>query len=135
MNKDKKVRLKKLIIGTTILLFAGIAYYVFIKVTGNAVPCIIHKLTGFYCAGCGITRMFVYLFRLDIISAAKSNILALILLIPVIVFAINRGIKYVKQGAQKFSEFEKLCVIILLILLVVFTLLRNIPFFSFFRPI
>ena len=132
---DKKARLKKLIITLTVILSAGIIYYVFIKISGFAVPCVIHQLTGIYCATCGITRMFVALFELDIITAARNNLLILLLIIPIIVFAVNRGIKYVKHGALKFTESEKLCVGILLVLLVIFTVLRNIPCFDFLRPI
>lgn len=79
--------------------------------------------------------MFVALFELDIITAARNNLLILLLIIPITVFAVNRGIKYVKHGALKFTESEKLCVGILLILLVIFTVLRNIPCFEFLRPI
>ena len=132
---DKKARLKKLIITLTVILSAGIIYYVFIKISGFAVPCVIHQLTGIYCATCGITRMFVALFELDIITAARNNLLILLLIIPITVFAVNRGIKYVKHGALKFTESEKLCVGILLVLLVIFTVLRNIPCFDFLRPI
>ena len=135
MEKDKKTRIKRLIIITTAVLLVGVAYYVFIKITGNAAPCIVYKSTGFYCAACGITRMFVALFELDIITAARNNLLALLLIIPVIVFALNRGIKYVKYGALKFTKPEKFCVIILIILLVVFTALRNIQSLDFLRPI
>ena len=132
---DKKARLKRLIITLTVVLSAGILYYIFIKISGFAVPCVIHQLTGIYCATCGITRMFVAMFELDFALAARNNLLILLLIIPIILFILNKGIKYVKHGVQKFTKFEKLCVIILLILLVAFTVLRNIPSLYFLRPI
>lgn len=132
---DKKARLKKLITTLTVIFSVGILYYIFIKVSGFAVPCVIHQLTGIYCSTCGITRMFVALFELDIVLAARNNLLALLLIIPTILFVANKGIKYVKYGVLKFTKFEKLCAVILLILLVAFTVLRNIPGFELLRPI
>ncbi len=135
MKVDQKNRLKKLIITVTLVLSVGIIYYIFVRTSGYAVPCVINKITGIYCAGCGITRMFVALFQLDFTVAARNNLLALMLIIPVLIFAVNRGIKYVKYGALKFSRAEKICVIALIILLVIFTVIRNIPTFNFLQPI
>lgn len=135
MTKDQKSRLKKLVLTVTSVLLAGIFYYLFVKLSGLAMPCLIHKFTGIYCAGCGITRMFLALFELDFALAAKNNILALALLVPIIVFSVNRGIKYVLLGRVKFSKSEKVCVIAFIVLLVAFTVIRNLDSFSFLRPI
>lgn len=135
MNKYQKTRLKKAVVITLAIFGLGIAYYFFVRLTGFAVPCVIHKLTGIYCAGCGITRMFVALFQLDLISAARNNLLALFTIIPVLIFAVNRGVKYVRRGSTKFSKGEKICTTLLIVLMVIFTLLRNLPYFHFLQPI
>lgn len=132
---DQKARLKRFIITLISVLSAGIVYYIFIKSFDLALPCIIHKLTGLYCAGCGLTRMFIALFQLDFALAAKQNLLALLLIIPIVLFVINKGIKYVKNGDLRFTKKEKVCAVIFLILLVTFAILRNIQVFDFLRPI
>ncbi|MBQ1186912.1 MAG: DUF2752 domain-containing protein [Clostridia bacterium] len=121
----EKSRLKKLLVITSCVLAVGVAYYVFIIKTGLSVPCFIYELTGFYCAGCGITRMFVSLFRLDFISAAKSNIFALVLLLPTILFFIKKGREYIKNGKVKLSKTEKIIILLILVLALIFMVIRN----------
>lgn len=130
----EKARLKKLLIAVGAILFAGILYYVIILQTGFSIPCIIYETTGIYCAACGITRMFSALFRLDFISAAKSNIFALVLILPTIIFAFKKGRKYLKNGKLKLSKSEIIIIAIVLALAVIFMVLRNLPQFSFLSP-
>ncbi|MBO5852667.1 MAG: DUF2752 domain-containing protein [Clostridia bacterium] len=132
---NPKTRLKRLFLVATVVLLIGLVYYGWIKITGLAIPCIIHTLTGIFCTGCGITRMFVALLGANFLLAARSNLLAFILIIPITLFAANRGVKYVKHGYTEFSKWEKTCVVIFIVLATLFTLLRNIPYFSFLRPI
>ena len=132
---NQKIRLKKLLILTALILGSGMAYYLFVRFTGFAVPCIIYKSTGLYCITCGITRMFVALFSLDFISAAQNNLLVLALLVPAVVFAINKAIKYVKTGDKTLSTPQKIIVLLALLLSVAFMVLRNLPQLSFLAPI
>ena len=121
----EKTRLKKLLVITSCVLAVGVAYYVFITKTGLSVPCFIYETTGLYCAGCGITRMFVSLFRLDFISAAKSNIFVLVLLFPTILFFMKKGSEYVKKGKLKLSKTEKISILLIIVLAFVFMVVRN----------
>ena len=132
---NQKTRLNKLIILTAVILGVGFAYYLFIRVTGIMVPCVIHKTTGLYCITCGITRMFVSLFRLDFVAAAKNNILVLSLLAPAIIFAIYKAVKYVKTGQLRLTKPQKIIILLVLLLSVAFMALRNLPQFSFLAPI
>lgn len=43
-------------------------------------PCIFHASTGYYCAGCGITRALHALVHGDIATAGRMNLLAMALL-------------------------------------------------------
>ncbi len=61
------------------VLSVGLGYYLFVSLTGWALPCQIYATTGYLCAGCGITRMFVCLFRLDFRAAFFHNPLMFVL--------------------------------------------------------
>ena len=57
----------------TVILSVGAAYYLLIQVTGISIPCLYYKTTGLLCPGCGTTRMFLALARLDIAAAFSHN--------------------------------------------------------------
>ena len=68
-----------------VLLGIGILYYIFIRITGLAVPCIFRKITGFLCPGCGITRAILAAVRLDFAKAFAYNQFTFIVL-PVLAY-------------------------------------------------
>ena len=46
----------KVILGTTALL--GLCFYFFLNQRLSiGIPCLFYQITGFYCPGCGVTRM------------------------------------------------------------------------------
>ena len=132
---DQKIRTKRLFLVAAIVLLIGLAYYIWIKITGIAVPCVTNLLTGIYCPGCGITRMLLALCSGNFALAARNNLLAFVLLVPITLFGVNRGVKYIKQGHTDFSKHEKACIVIFIALILIFTVARNIPCLSFLRPI
>lgn len=52
----------------------GCIYAVIVRYTSLRIPCFFHKITGYYCPGCGITRMFYYLTFLDWKHASQANL-------------------------------------------------------------
>ena len=82
MNGEQKSRASKLVKKLAAALAVGLIYLIFVRITGRRIPCVFYELSGKYCPGCGITRMFVALSRLDLAAAADYNLLALILLLP-----------------------------------------------------
>ena len=68
-----KVALKKTARDAGIVGALGILYYVWIRLTHIAIPCVLHEVTGLQCPSCGITRMFVSLFSLDFKAAFHYN--------------------------------------------------------------
>ncbi len=65
----------------SIVIGVGLAYTLWIKLTGLSLPCFYYTTTGFYCPGCGISRMFLALFKLQIGEAFFYNPVVFILLV------------------------------------------------------
>lgn len=55
------------------ILLVGMAYYIWILITDIKIPCFYYLLSGFQCAGCGLTRMCLSLIRLDFRTAISYN--------------------------------------------------------------
>lgn len=68
-----RLRLKKVAKKYAIVLIIGVAYLVWVLCTDLKIPCIINVITGYDCPACGVTRMFVALFRLDFVAAYNYN--------------------------------------------------------------
>ena len=68
-------------------LAIGILYFFWVKATGDALPCPLHSLTGYYCPSCGITTMMLCLSVGDFRQAFSANP-AILILSPVIIWLI-----------------------------------------------
>lgn len=135
MAPVQKERLLKLCKKGGILLLIGIAYYLFIRITGWGIPCIVHLITDAYCSGCGITRMFMALTKLDFAAALRYNALVLLLLPFLAVFGLRRAIIYVRTGNSGPDRLEIVLLTITVIMTIAFGILRNLPAFSWLAPI
>lgn len=59
----------------------GMIYYIWCVTTNLYIPCFYYATTGFLCPGCGMTRMFLALARLQIPEAFAWNPVVFVLLI------------------------------------------------------
>lgn len=102
----------------------GIAYYLWLRAGGIAIPCIFRSITGWKCPGCGITTMIWNILELDFISAYQANpflFLTAPLLVAEIVYVIV--LSYQKRRLPRWNEY---LAGIYAIALVIFGIVRNI---------
>ena len=104
--QTEKERLLKLIKGVAALLGVGVCYYLFYSLTGFGIPCVIKKVTGLQCPGCGMTRAMVALIHGDLPGAYEYNSLSITLLPLLAVYLCYRGYRYVKGTEFAFRWWE-----------------------------
>ena len=133
-SSEQAARAARLCRRAAIVAGAGLLYAVFVTVTGWAIPCPFHLLTGLYCPACGVGRMCLALLRLDIAAAWQANAL-LVCLLPGLacVFAVS-GVRYIKSGVFSLVRWQSVLVWLMIALLLVFGVLRNLPPFAFLAP-
>ncbi len=94
--------------------------------------CVFRKFFNFYCAGCGGTRMLIALFRLDFYQAFRYNpgmfillcIIMLLIIINILLFLFKK--KFLLPGRKAFIGT--------IIVLIIYTIFRNVPGFEFLLP-
>lgn len=127
-------RIKKVAAAAVILIAVGVLYVIINRLTGFAIPCPFHLVTGLNCPGCGVSRMFISLLQLDFKSAFKYNA-ALTVTLPLILYLlISLIIKYIRRGSVKPNKFQNILIYFLIGFFLVFGILRNIPAFDFLAP-
>ena len=126
MNK-RKTNLKLAIIA----LLGFLLYYLLNLYTGFAIFCPFHKFTGLYCPGCGVTRLLFSLIKLDFYQAFRYNPLVFILLIIGIIYLL---IKFILKKFNIIIKVPNYVWYILIIIVIIYGILRNIPEFSWLAP-
>lgn len=107
-----------------VVLGVLLLYYFWVRLTGLAIPCIFHVVTGFYCPGCGITRMLMALAEGNLALAYSCNE-ALFWLAPLaLADFIWYHYHYFRYGIQN-TRFHKASVVVMLVVLVGFGIWRN----------
>ena len=101
---------------------------IFVVLIFHNVPCLFKTLFSIPCPGCGLTRAFKELFKLNISKAIYYNILS----IPLFIFLIYWGILFIKDIIKKEDKslnkitdlFQRYWIII--IILIITTWILNI---------
>lgn len=94
--------------------------------------CPFHKYLNIWCSGCGGMRMLKEIINLNFYQAFRYNPLLFILLIFFIIFVIVEIFIYIKKKVIYIPSYKYL--IGLLIILIIYMILRNIPMFSYLIP-
>lgn len=121
---------EKIIITIVVLLVLG--YGIFIYFNQNLFFCPILKYLHIYCPACGVTRMILSILELDFYQAFRFNPLIFILLIMLILFSIVQISTFINK--RKFIHINNKVYIVLIIVLIVYTIMRNMECFSFLLP-
>ena len=108
------------------------ALYLFDPATsGIFPPCPLRYFTGWYCPGCGSLRAIHQLLHGNLSAALGLNPLT-ILLLPFIVYGITSFVMFEIRGQHLPSVFLRAaCIRALCAVIVVFGIVRNLPFHPF----
>lgn len=121
---------KKIIICISLLillityLYLGNKFHIYLD-------CPIKKTIGLYCPGCGITRMLLSILQLDFYQAFRYNPLLFICL-PFFIFFLIEGI--ISKKEPLYNKIPTKIWVIIIAILIIYGILRNIPFFDFLAP-
>lgn len=121
-----KQRIKKAGIYLIAAIIIGYTYAIFVNVTGWAIPCVFHRITGLKCPGCGVTRMCLAIIRFDIAEAFRSNQMLFILLPVLLIIFGNYTIGYIKTGRWFLSKGYTALTYICIGLLLLYAVYRNV---------
>ena len=94
--------------------------------------CPIKTVFNITCAGCGTTRMLALMFKFKFAESFRYNQLMFILTIFFGIYGIVNALLYIIKG--KIIKLPLKVIIAIIILLIIFMILRNIPSFTFLRP-
>ena len=115
-----------------ILISFLIIYFILSELLDVGIPCLFYEITGYYCPGCGITRLLFSLLKLDFYQAFRYNPLIFIL---IIITGIYWLVKFILKKFMNISiEIPNYVYYILLVIVIIFGILRNIPMFDFLSP-
>ena len=111
---------------------AGAVYLYFHDPYSHPLPCLFYLMTGFYCPGCGSGRASYSLLHGRFLDAFCYNPLMTILLPLIGIYIVARGIDWVITGGDHIDQYINVkVVIVILIIVLIFGVIRNIPVFPF----
>lgn len=122
----------KILIFAILFLIVGFISMWYLNIS---IPCVYYELTGIYCPGCGMTRAFLSLLKLDFYQALRYNAFSIIVavLLALYIFGAIYGWLFNKINFME-KKIPSLAWIIFIVALLVYGILRNIPLFSFLAP-
>lgn len=131
-----KPELKRALYWLAGIIAAGLIYLLLFKVCGIAIPCLFHQVTGWYCPGCGVTRMLLALLQFNFVQAFYANPLLLMLLPDAALLGLNYlyALSLNQRHRAWFYRVPNWVWLGLIVLMLSFGMLRNLPALSFLAP-
>ena len=93
--------------------------------------CPFHALTGLNCPGCGLTRGFHSLLQGDVLTALHFNALLPVYFLFLLYLFASLNLILFRGRALDFRVFSPRLISGFLILILVFSIVRNLPFYPF----
>jgi len=110
----------------------GLFYFFINPQEVNFLPeCPLHATTGFYCPGCGSQRATHQLLNFNIFGALQQNVLYLLSLMLLGYHLIVTGINTIFKKQLFNYIYHPKTPLIILVLIIIFWMLRNIPYYPF----
>ena len=109
-----------------IILVCGLLYGWLCITTGVAIPCVFHKITGYSCPGCGITRMCLNILKGNLREAVRCNPALFFCLGPLLVVIGSALVRYIKTGERMLKKWQNVLIYIMIAILLVHGVVRNI---------
>jgi hypothetical protein len=129
-------KLKRPAFSDVVLIVSGL-FIIFLipELASRSTGCLFNKTTGFYCAGCGISRGVHALLRCDISRALHYNFL-LVTVFPL--SGIWLTLRYFRlKRSDEIKKYDKYVILFFIFAVLSFMLLRNLPSadFNFIKPV
>ncbi len=126
-------RIKRTIKDTISIICLGIFLYILYSIHIR-IPWMFKTITHLDCPSCGVSRMCVSLSHGDIRSAFFYNQI-LVFLFPIIaLYYAFYQIRYILTGQRKITAVENIIMIILIVILILYGIIRNMPFYPYKLP-
>ena len=131
--------MKKRIFITVAAAFFAAAALVYLYFTGEGegagIPCMFHQITGFYCSGCGASRALRSVLHFDFYQALRYNAMFTAAVPFFAVYFCALAVSYIRFGKDGVSsKIPAKAVWVFIAAVILFGILRNIPFFAFLVP-
>lgn len=128
MKLDKKKK-SSICIVITLLVIAMIGV-ILVKIYNPEeesffIPCMLYKLTGIKCPGCGMTRSVHYLVNGNLEQAIWYNLM-LIPIIILVIYALYRYIRYLIKDEEIINKILENMLKVFLAILLIFWVTRNL---------
>lgn len=132
LNQRRKNILQLIFVSTTVSLLALLYFFMDARIPGFFPSCPFHSLTGLFCPGCGSQRAISALLHADLIQAVHYNVL-LVLTLPLVIYSAFVFVfnTFRKNKIVPLLFYSPFFTKVLLIVVVCFGVLRNLPYYPF----
>jgi hypothetical protein len=121
------------VLGFAILCALAVLFFFNPATHGFYPVCLFHALTGLYCPGCGGTRAVYQLLHGHVLLALHDNALFGLALVALAVWGARFAVRKLRNQQTIFQLHPKTLWMFLVVALI-FTVLRNLPAFSWLSP-